>query len=107
MTKEEIFKKEEEFNQTSTQVGRFCGWFCMCFGIWLLFSPIIAALAWIPLVGYLLSTGVSIVVIVFALVLSATLSLLTIALAWLYYRPLFGLLLLTGVAAGVAIMFLV
>ena len=78
----------------------------MFIGIWLLFSPLIAACAWIPLVGYMLAHGVSFVVMIFALILSATLTMLTIAVAWVYYRPLFGILLLTGVAIGVGILFL-
>ena len=79
----------------------------MWIGIWLLFSPIISLLNWIPLVGYLLAHGFSFVVMIFALILSITLTLLTIALAWVYYRPLYGMLLLTGVGACIGLMFLI
>lgn len=76
----------------------------MMFGIALLFSPIIALVKWIPLVGSLLAFGVGIAVWIFALVLAFTLTALTIGLAWIYYRPLYGLCLLAIVAAGILIM---
>ena len=107
LSKEDLFKRKFEENATSTMLFRFVGFFLAMFGTALLFSPIIALVAWIPLVGFLIAHGVSLVVWIFAFVLAATTSLLTIALAWLYYRPLYGALLLTAVGAGVALMFLV
>lgn len=77
------------------------------FGIGLLFSPIIALVAWIPLIGWLIAHGISLVVWIFAFVLAVTLSLLTIALAWLYYRPLYGVILLLLVGVGLGLIFLV
>jgi hypothetical protein len=76
----------------------------MFIGIALLFSPIIALVKWIPLVGSLLAYGIALAVWIFALVVAFTLSSLTIALAWLYYRPLKGLLLLALVVVGVLIL---
>jgi hypothetical protein len=83
---------------------RILGFLMMFFGIALLFSPIIALVKWIPLVGSLLSYGVALAVWIFALVLAFTLSTLTIALAWIYYRPLYGLLLLALVTGGILIL---
>jgi hypothetical protein len=91
----------------STTIFRWVGWFLLFFGIGLLFSPIIALLTWIPLVGWALGHVVSIAVWIFALVLSTTLAMLTISLAWLYYRPLYGLLFLALTGVGIAIIFLV
>ena len=77
----------------------------MYIGIVLLFSPVIALLKWIPLVGWLLAHLAMFVVWVFAFVVSVALSLTTIALAWLWYRPLFGLALLAVVGGLVALTF--
>ena len=68
------------------------------FGLYLLFSPVIALLKWIPLVGWLLGGIVAVAAFIFALVVGLVLACLVIALAWLFYRPLIGisLLLLTG-----------
>lgn len=74
-------------------------------GLYLLFSPIIALLTWIPLVGWLLGGVVAIAAIVFSLVVGTVVSLLVIALAWLVYRPLIGCLLLASVAIGVYFIF--
>jgi hypothetical protein len=85
---------------------RVGGFFMMFFGICLLFSPIIALVSWIPLVGSLLGMGIAIAVGIFALVLAVILTSLTIAIAWLYYRPLFGACLLGVVAVGILILVL-
>lgn len=93
----------EEENTLVTKVLRVSGWLMLWLGIYLLFSPIIYTLSWIPLVGYFLSTGFGLVACLFALILSIVLSLLTIAIAWIAYRPLFGLLLLGAVALLVGV----
>ena len=68
-------------------------------GTCLLFSPIIAVIQWIPLVGYFFAYGFWIVIGVFAFFLTLALGSLTVGLAWVFYRPLYGLCLLavTGV----------
>lgn len=76
-------------------------------GICLLFSPIIYTLNWIPLVGFMMAHGFKFIVMIFAFVLSITLSALTIGIAWLYYRPLYGAAFLGVCSIGVALIFLV
>ena len=78
----------------------------MFFGIYLFFSPIIEAVAFIPLVGFMLSHGIAFVVLIFALVLASTLTFSTITAAWLYYRPLYGMIFLGLAVAGFTIIFL-
>ena len=71
----------------------------MCIlGHYLLFAPIINLLNMIPFVGWLLSWIVAVAAIIFAVVVGLTLSVLTIAVAWVFFRPLIGipLLLLAG-----------
>jgi Transmembrane protein 43 len=76
-------------------------------GIGLLFMPIIDLVSMIPLVGTLLSIGLSIACWIFALVLAIVLFCLTVGLAWLYYRPIFGVCMLVVVAAGIALIVLI
>jgi len=76
---------------------------CTVLGFWMLFAPIIAILKWIPLVGWLLGSIVSIAAFIFSLVVGTTLSCLVLGLAWLWYRPLIGILLLAAVAGGITL----
>jgi len=80
------------------QVFRPLGIIMTVLGLYFLFSPIIAILKFIPLVGYFLGAFVSFAAFLFALVVGVAVSTLTIGLAWLRYRPLIGipLLLVTG-----------
>ena len=54
----------------------------------------------IPLVGWLMSWIVALAAVIFAVVVGLTLSVLTIAIAWVFFRPLIGipLLLIVGVS---------
>ncbi len=94
-------------NNVTTQLFRVGGWFLMWLGICLLFSPVIYTLTWIPLVGYLMAHGFSYIVALFAFIVSITLSSLTVAVAWIYYRPLVGAIFLGIVAIGVGLIFCV
>ncbi len=76
----------------------------MFLGFGFLFSPIIALFKFIPLVGYFIAHAIAIVTWIFSFVISIILTLLTIAVAWIWYRPLFGILLLVGVGAGIAVL---
>ena len=73
-------------------------------GHYLLFSPIIALFAWIPLVGGLLSGVIAFAVGVFAFIWATMLHFLIMGVSWLVYRPLFGLLLLSGVVGGIVLL---
>lgn len=79
---------------------------CM-FGFYLLFTPIITILSWIPLVGTLLSMAVGLAVAVFSFVFGGTIATLVIGLAWLWFRPLLGVCILTLTGIGFAIIFLI
>jgi hypothetical protein len=97
----DVLQKE---NESSTTLFRFLSWFLSVFGHYLLFSPIIYLLKWIPLVGSLLGAIMSFAAFIFSLVWATTLHFLVLAVAWIVYRPLFGLLLLAGVAVGIVLM---
>jgi hypothetical protein len=68
-------------------------------GHYLLFTPIIRILSWIPLVGALLSKIIAFAVIIFALLWASMLHFAVLAIAWIFYRPLFGFLMLLFVLA--------
>jgi len=75
-------------------------------GIYLLFSPIISLLDWIPLVGGLLSTVAAVAAFIVAFIIGGTLAVFTIALAWLVFRPLIGIALLTLAGFGFYLTFI-
>ena len=78
----------------------------MCvFGLYLLFQPIISILDMIPFVGFLLSGIVAIAAVIFALVVGLTLSTLTIAIAWVFFRPMIGIPLLAIVGISTYLIF--
>jgi hypothetical protein len=59
----------------------------------------------IPFVGWLLSSIVAIAAVIFAIVVGLTLSVLTIAVAWVFFRPLIGIPLLIVVGASTYMIF--
>ena len=74
--------------------------FCIL-GLYLVFSPVITVLSFVPLVGALLSTVMAYAAFIFAALVGLTLSLAAVGLAWLFYRPAIGLTLLALVFVSV------
>ena len=74
-------------------------------GHYMLFAPIINLLNMIPFVGWLLSWIVAVAAVIFAVVVGLTLSVLTIAVAWVFFRPLIGIPLLIAVGASIYLVF--
>lgn len=99
-TSEDYFKGKESDLGSSAKILRVVGICLTILGHYLLFSPVIKTLNMIPFVGWLLSGVVAIAAIIFAVVVGLTLSILTIAIAWVFFRPLIGvpLLILVGVS---------
>lgn len=73
-------------------------------GFYLLFTPLVKFLTFIPLFGWLLSTVAAIALMIFSIVVGGTISLFVIGIAWLFYRPLFGATLLVFVGVSVYFM---
>lgn len=84
LSAEEIFAKEHQFNSVKTWGLRAAGWALMCLGIQLAMRIIYTLVDWVPILRELVSVGIKI----FALCVSCSLSLLVIAVGWLFYRPL-------------------
>ena len=83
---ENMLGQMEKENTTMTWVLRAVGFLLMAFGVGLVFSPLAVSANVLPFLGNLLRMGIGL----FAGVVAATLSLVTIAVAWLAYRPLLG-----------------
>ena len=102
---EQYFEEQESTLGGSATCFRWLGVFLCIFGHYLLFAPIINILNMIPFVGWLLSWIVAIAAVIFAIVVGLTLSVLTIAVAWVFFRPLIGIPLLIVVAASTYMIF--
>jgi len=102
---EQYFTEQEETLGNAAKCIRPTGIFLCILGHYLLFSPIIKLLDMIPFVGWLLSGIVAVAAVIFAIVVGATLAILTIAIAWVFFRPLIGIPLLLIVAASTYMVF--
>jgi len=91
-----MIKMAEDENTTLTWILRLVGFGVMAFGIYLIFKPIVVFADVIPFLGSLVSVAVAIGAGLAALCLS----LITIAIGWVFYRPLIGIAIL--VVAGLA-----
>ena len=105
ITSDEFFKKKETMIRTAACCIRPLGIFLTCLGFFLLFSPVIAVLKWIPLVGWLLGGIVALAAAIFAAVIGSVISILVIAIAWVVYRPLVGIILFSAVGITTIVIF--
>ena len=99
------FDEQKKLLGESATVFRYLGIFLCILGHYLLFSPIIKILGMIPLVGWLLSGIVAVAAAIFAFIVGLTLSVLTIAIAWVFFRPLIGIPLLILASASIYLTF--
>ncbi|HEY2737955.1 MAG TPA: TMEM43 family protein, partial [Thermoanaerobaculia bacterium] len=100
-TAPEMFKTAQDQNAVLTWILRAVGFFVMFLGIFMVFRPIAVFADVLPFFGSMLGAGVGI----FAFLLAAVLSFVTIAVAWIFVRPLLGITLL--VLAGGALFWLI
>jgi hypothetical protein len=96
-----MFKAAEAANRALTWILRAAGFFLMFFGLLMVFRPIAVFGDVIPLVGTMVGAGLG----VFCFLIAFGLSIVTIAVSWVFVRPLLGIGLL--VLAGIAIFGLV
>jgi hypothetical protein len=96
-----MFARAHAANTALTWVLRFAGFLLMWLGLGLIFKPMSVLMDVIPLFGTIVGKGIGFVTFIIA----AVLALVTIAIAWLFYRPLLGIALL--LAAGGLIYWLV
>ncbi|KAG5275094.1 hypothetical protein AALO_G00143490 [Alosa alosa] len=89
LTAKEVFEREHQHNSMMTWALRAGGWALMFLGVSLTVRIVHTMVDWVPILRELVSLGLKL----FALTVSSSLSLLTIAAGWLYYRPLVAILL--------------
>ena len=100
-TAKSYFDSEEIKLIWATRITRILGIVLSVIGLWMIFTPIIVILKWIPLIGALLGGIAALASFLFSLLVGFTVSLLNIATAWLFFRPCLALSLLTLVGIGV------
>jgi hypothetical protein len=88
----QMFAHAQAANRTLTWILRAAGFAAMFFGGMLLLGPISALAHILPFLGSLVEMGFAIV----AFFISAILSMLVIATAWMVYRPVLGVLLIAA-----------
>ena len=88
----QMFAHAQAANRTLTWILRAAGFAAMFFGGMLLLGPISALAHILPFLGSLVEIGFAIV----AFFISAILSMLVIAMAWIVYRPILGVLLIAA-----------
>ena len=89
-----MFEQAQAANRLRTWIFRVVGFAAMGFGIMLVLSPISVMLNVIPILGRVAQTGIFVI----AFLLAAILSLITISIAWIFYRPLIGIAILVVAA---------
>lgn len=93
-----MFADAEASNKMMTWILRLAGLIIMTIGLSMVFRPLSVAADLVPIIGSIVGAGTGLV----ALLISAVLSLITIAIAWVVYRPLIGITLLV-VAVAIAV----
>ncbi len=96
----EMFEAARSANTMMTWIVRLVGFLLMFFGLSMVFKPLSVLADVLPILGDIVGIGTGLVAGVIAFVCA----LVTIAIAWIFYRPVLGILLLA--AAGAAIFLL-
>uniref|UniRef100_A0A8C9SWE6 Transmembrane protein 43 n=1 Tax=Scleropages formosus TaxID=113540 RepID=A0A8C9SWE6_SCLFO len=84
LSAQEVFEKEHRMNSMKTWALRAAGWALMFLGISLATRIVYTLVDWLPVVRDVVNVGLKL----FALCVSSSLALLTIAAGWIFYRPL-------------------
>jgi hypothetical protein len=95
-TSAQMFQAAQSANTVLTWIVRAGGFLMMFIGLIAVFKPLSVFADVVPLFGTMLGAGLG----VFSFLLSFALSMLTIAIAWVFYRPLLGIALLALALGG-------
>lgn len=100
LTAAQMFKNAEDANVARTWIVRLIGFLMMAIGFGLVFKPLSVVADVVPFIGDIVGMGFAVV----AGALAIPLSLITIGVAWVFYRPLVGIpLLLLGIGGLVGV----
>lgn len=105
LTAKDYFNSEDIKLVWATRMTRILGLVLAVSGFWMIFTPVIVLLKWIPLIGALLGGIAAFASFLFALLVGLTLSFLVMAAAWLFFRPCLALSLLTLSGIGIYLVF--
>lgn len=94
----EMFQDAQDANTMMTWILRFVGWLVMFIGLRMVLAPISVAADVLPFLGNIAETGLGII----CFIISACVSLLTIAVAWIFYRPILAICLIAA-AVGLVV----
>ncbi|KAK2091405.1 hypothetical protein P7K49_030689 [Saguinus oedipus] len=88
MKRKEVFHRELKSNSVKTWGLRAAGWMAMFMGLNLMTRILYTLVDWFPVFRDLVNIGLK----AFAFCMATSLTLLTMAAGWLFYRPLWALL---------------
>ncbi len=100
-TKEEMFQNAEDANTMMTWILRVVGWLMMYVGLRMVFKPLEVLSDVLPILGDLVGIGTGIL----AFLIATPVALVTVAIAWLFYRPILGIILLAAAVGLVVLLF--
>lgn len=95
-TAEAMIEKAQQSNRILTWVLRLVGFLMMMIGLNMIFKPLSVVADVLPFLGSIVGAGTGIIAFLIALILS----LVTIAIAWIFYRPLLAI----GIIAVVVVL---
>jgi hypothetical protein len=93
---ETMFKNAASANTMMTWLVRFLGFLFMSFGFMAIMRPLSVLGSVIPFIGSIIGMGTGLI----SFVLAGTISLLVIAIAWIFVRPILGIILLALAVGG-------
>lgn len=99
-TPELMFKNAQSANARLTWLIRIGGFLLMLIGLSMIFRPLSVLADVIPVLGNIVGAGATMVSWLIAL----PCTLITIAVAWLFYRPVVGITLLVIAGAGIVLL---
>ncbi len=97
LSADQMFEAAQAENKMITWILRLVGFFMMFIGLSMIMKPISVVLDVLPILGNIAGIGIGIVAFLVAL----PFTLITIAIAWIYYRPVLAIILI--VIAGASI----
>ncbi|MCI5221321.1 MAG: hypothetical protein D3924_01215 [Candidatus Electrothrix sp. AR4] len=98
-TADAMIQKAQTDNKIMTWILRFVGFILMLIGLNMVFKVLSVIADVLPILGSIVGAGTGMI----AFLLSALLSLITIAIAWIVFRPLLGIILL-AIAVGLTVL---
>ena len=99
---DEMFTSAQKANKMMTWILRLIGFLVMYAGIKMVFEPLGVLADVLPFLGSLMRMGTGLLAFLIAL----PCSLVTIAIAWIFYRPLLGIFLLLVAVGSIVMLFM-